>query len=144
MSVIEVKTQMEDKTQLEEVFMQFREIAEQNSRMKAVIGNYIETANALTQVSTMLKDASETLKHIAYTLDPQTQKSVQRARQSSNKPYYEELYNLLKSGTQITTKFMETTYPDMDVIKIKNIFTAVRKMPNVKVRKDGRTAVLYI
>jgi hypothetical protein len=123
---------------------EFDALVEQNNRMQWLKEKYIEHAKDLIEISQDAKKLAENIENIARKIDPDMGHSFVKDKRIKMKEYIDEIYNIMKSGTQITSDFICKTYPVLNTKQVNYVTEVLKKLPSVNKVKDGRTLRLYI
>lgn len=118
-------------------------VFEENQKLEFTKKQHKELAEELYTLSKEVKKFSDKLELMGNKLYPNVNITVR----SGNKDYtsiFDELYELMKNGTQITNMLISKTYSNLNFKSVAYIMLKLQKMPNVKKVKDGKHVRLYI
>ena len=128
---------------IKQALKEYEKVLNERDRYKRTIGKYLDIANEAESIKKDLLILSTRLDNIAKGLDPMRTINNRVTKNTNMKSYINEVYDKMKTGTQITMPLLEGLYPNLEEKKQRYIITRLKTYPSVKTRKAGKQVRLY-
>lgn len=121
-----------------EMFKKMKELTDKANKYDNVRQKYVDIAKKIN-------DGIDRLNEAMLMMDPVLNISKPHGKRTNvGLKVREECWQRMQMGLEVTNEWLVQEYPDEKSNYLTNLFQQMKKMNGVRVRKDGRTAILYI
>jgi len=129
--------------ELKDFKKEFDALMAENQKLADLKKRYQEHAKFLKSRCEQIAVILEELVDLAAQIDPVIQLNNRSYRKISQNTY-DSIITRMSGGQQITRGFLMKSFPDINENNVGNILTRIKKMPNVKLAKEGTSIRLYL
>lgn len=119
------------------------DILQEISNLRQKAQAYDTQKDTRSEIANKLRELSQNMQDIAQMLDPKFDLQVGRRKRADHGDKIDELFDKLKSGTQVTMALIQGSYQDLQFHQAYHILKVLQKMPGVHTAKDGQKVRLF-